>query len=94
VQEILAFSREYTGNPDLQMEWGGGVGGGRPDFWNSGAIVIFSGGLDIPGGGHGAHSADEYVEIEGLVESTQIVVDFVRRVLEKEIEPLKKVEQK
>jgi succinyl-diaminopimelate desuccinylase len=92
VQEILAFSREFTGNPDLKMEWGGGVGGGRPDFWNAGAIVIFAGGLDIPGGGHGAHSPDEYVEIDGLVESTQIVVDFVQRVLSKEIEPLAKKE--
>ena len=90
VQEILAFSREYTGNSDMEMEWGGGVGGGRPDFWNAGAIVIFAGGIEMPGGGYGAHSPDEYVEIQGLVESTQIVVDFVQRILEKEIEPLAK----
>lgn len=87
VQDILAFSREYTGDPDIKMEWRGGVGGGRPDFWNTGAIVIFAGGLDIPGGGHGAHSPDEYVEIDGLAESTQIVVDFVQRVLQKNIKP-------
>jgi succinyl-diaminopimelate desuccinylase len=93
VQEILDFSREYTGNPDLEMEWTGGVGGGRPDFWNTGAIVIFAGGIDMPGGGHGAHAPDEYVEIDGLVESTQIVVDFVQRVLTKEIEPLAKIDR-
>jgi succinyl-diaminopimelate desuccinylase len=94
VQEILAFSREFTGNPDLEMEWSGGVGGGRPDFWNAGAIVIFAGGLDIPGGGHGAHSPDEYVEIDGLAESTQIVVDLVQRVLKKDIEPVTRQELK
>jgi acetylornithine deacetylase/succinyl-diaminopimelate desuccinylase-like protein len=94
VQEMLAFSREYTGNPDLQMEWRGGVGGGRPDFWNSGAIVTFAGGIDIPGGGHGAHSPDEYVEIAGLAESTQIMVDFIQRVLTKDIKPAAKVEFK
>lgn len=92
VQEMLAFSREYTGNPDLQMEWRGGVGGGRPDFWNSGAIVTFAGGIDIPGGGHGAHSPDEYVEIAGLAEATQIMVDFIQRVLTKDIKPAAKVE--
>jgi acetylornithine deacetylase/succinyl-diaminopimelate desuccinylase-like protein len=94
VQEMLAFSREYTGNPDLQMEWRGGVGGGRPDFWNTGAIVTFAGGIDIPGGGHGAHSPDEYVEIAGLAESTQIMVDFIQRVLTKDIKPAAKVEFK
>ena len=87
VQEIMEFSREFTGRQDLEMKWSGGVGGGRPDFWNTGAIVIFSGGLDIPGGGGNAHAPDEYLEIEGLVESTQIVVDFVRRVLEDGISP-------
>jgi len=94
VQEILEFSREFTGRQDIEMEWGGGVGGGRPDFWNAGAIVIFSGGLDIPGGGHGAHAPDEYVEIEGLVESTQIVVDFVQRVLAAGSSPPAKAERK
>ncbi len=94
VQEMLAFSREYTGNPDLQMEWRGGVGGGRPDFWNTGAIVTFAGGIEIPGGGHGAHAPDEYVEIAGLAEATQIMVDFVHRVLTKDIKPAAKVEFK
>ena len=81
VQQIMAFSREFTGNPDLAMEWGGGVGGGRPDFWNTGAIVIFAGGIEMPGGGYGAHSPDEFVWIDGLVPRTQVMVDFLQRVL-------------
>ena len=81
VQEILAFSREYTGRQDIKMEWVGGVGGGRPDLWNAGAIVVFAGGLKLPGGGGGAHSPDEYLKIDGLAPSTQIMVDFVQRVL-------------
>lgn len=93
VQEILEFSREFTGRQDIEMEWRGGVGGGRPDFWNVGAIVIFSGGLDIPGGGGNAHAPDEYLEIEGLVESTQIIVEFVRRVLEDGISPPSKAQR-
>lgn len=87
VQEILEFSREFTGRQDIEMKWGGSHGGGRPDFWNLGSIVIFSGGLKLPGGGGGAHSPDEFVRIEGLVESTQIVVDFVQRVLGNGIRP-------
>jgi len=87
VQEILEFSREFTGRQDIEMEWRGSHGGGRPDFWNLGSIVIFSGGLKLPGGGGGAHSPDEFVRIEGLVESTQIVVDFVQRVLGNGIRP-------
>ncbi len=87
VKEILEFSREFSGRADLKMEWGGSHGGGRPDLWNAGSIVIFSGGLKLPGGGHGAHSPDEYVRIEGLVESTQIMVDFVQRVLGNGIRP-------
>ncbi|MBE3145199.1 MAG: M20 family metallopeptidase [Planctomycetes bacterium] len=81
VQEILAFSREYTGRQDIKMEWVGGVGGGRPDLWNAGAIVVFAGGLKLPGGGGGAHSPDEFLRIDGLAPSTQIMVDFVQRVL-------------
>jgi len=38
VQEILEFSREYTGRQDIKMEWAGGVGGGRPDLWNAGSL--------------------------------------------------------
>ena len=87
VQEILEFSREYTGNQDIEMRWGGSGGGGRPDFWNVGAIVLYSGGIKLPGGGGGAHSPDEFVSIAGLVESTQIMVGFVQRVLEKGIRP-------
>jgi len=82
VQEILQFSREFTGRQDIKMEWGGGVGGGRPDLWNAGSIVVFAGGLRLPGGGGGgAHGPDEFVRIDGLVPSTQIMVDFVQRVL-------------
>lgn len=33
VQEILKMSRDYTVK-DVKMSWRGGVGGGRPDFWN------------------------------------------------------------
>jgi len=35
------------------------VEGTSPNFWNAGAIMIFCGGLDIPGGGHGADAPDE-----------------------------------
>jgi acetylornithine deacetylase/succinyl-diaminopimelate desuccinylase-like protein len=90
VQEILEFSREFTGRQDLKMEWGGSHGGGRPDLWNVGSIVIFSGGLPIPRGGHGAHSPDEFVRVDGLVPSTQIMVDFVQKVLENGISPPRK----
>ena len=81
VREILKFSREFTGRQDIKLEWGESSGGGRPDFWNVGAIVIFSGGLTLPGGGGGAHSPDEFLRIEGLVQKTQIMADFVQRVL-------------
>jgi acetylornithine deacetylase/succinyl-diaminopimelate desuccinylase-like protein len=81
VQEILEFSRDFTGRQDLEMKWRGGFAGGRPDFWNAGAIVIYSGGLELPGSGGGAHGADEFVRIDGLVQMTQILVDFIQRVL-------------
>ncbi len=81
VQEMLKFSREYTGRQDIEMQWVGSVGGGRPDLWDSGSIVVFAGGLKLPGGGHGAHSPDEYVNIDGLAPSTKVMVDFVQRVL-------------
>ena len=45
VQEILKLSRDYTGK-DVKMLYLIPVGGGRPDFWNLGALVVFSGGLD------------------------------------------------
>ncbi len=81
VQEILEFSRDFTGRQDIEMKWRGGFAGGRPDFWNVGSVVIYSGGLELPGSGGGAHGADEFVRIEGLVQMTQILVDFVQRVL-------------
>jgi succinyl-diaminopimelate desuccinylase len=82
VQEILKMSRDYTGK-DVKMSWRGGVGGGRPDFWNLGALVVFSGGLDLPRGGGGAHSPDEYANINALVPGTRVIVDIVQRVLAK-----------
>jgi len=80
VQAILALSREHLGR-DVQMEWQGGVGGGRPDFWNLGGLVVFSGGLGLPRGGGGSHSPDEYAVIDALVPNTKIIVDLVQRVL-------------
>jgi acetylornithine deacetylase/succinyl-diaminopimelate desuccinylase-like protein len=80
VQEILKMSRDYTGK-DVKMSWRGGVGGGRPDFWNLGALVVFSGGLDLPRGGGGAHSPDEYASVASLVPGTRVIVDIVQRVL-------------
>jgi succinyl-diaminopimelate desuccinylase len=82
VQEILKLSRDYTGK-DVKMSWRGGVGGGRPDFWNLGALVVFSGGLDLPRGGGGAHSPNEYANINALVAGTRVIVDVVQRVLSK-----------
>ena len=82
VQEILKLSRDYTGK-DVKMSWRGGVGGGRPDFWNLGALVVFSGGLDLPRGGGGAHSPDEYANVDSLVPGTRVIVDIVQRVLTK-----------
>jgi len=82
VQEILKLSRDYSGK-DVKMSWRGGVGGGRPDFWNVGALVVFSGGLDLPRGGGGSHSPDEYATISALVPGTRVIVDIVQRVLTK-----------
>lgn len=80
VRQILQMSRERMGR-DVKMEWRGGVGGGRPDFWNLGALVIFSGGLDLPRGGGGAHSPDEFARIDALVPHTEVILDVVQRVL-------------
>jgi succinyl-diaminopimelate desuccinylase len=82
VQVILDLTREITGNPDVGMQWSGGFAGGRPDLWNTGAKVIYSGGLPGQGGGGGgAHAPDEWVAIDGLVPRTQRIVDVVQRAL-------------
>ncbi len=82
VQEILELSREYTGDPSIELQWRSGFAGGRPDLWNTGAKVLYSGGLSLPGGGGGgAHSADEYISIDSLVPRTQLILAVVERAL-------------
>lgn len=58
--------------------WSGGIGGGRPDIWETGAIYVSFGG----GGGAGnIHAPNEYASIEGGVTRARLYSRLIVRML-------------
>jgi acetylornithine deacetylase/succinyl-diaminopimelate desuccinylase-like protein len=58
--------------------WSGGIGGGRPDIWATGAKWVSFGG----GGGSGnAHSPNEYASVKGGVTRATLYARVILRVL-------------
>ena len=59
-------------------EWRGGIGGGRPDIWATGATYVSFGG---GGGGGNAHSPNEFASIEGGVTRSKLYSRLIVRML-------------
>ena len=74
IRTIFQVAPTYTGK---KPEWRMSAGGGRPDLWASGAKWISFGITK----GDGAHSADEWVEVDSLVKHAQLYTDLAIRML-------------
>lgn len=65
-------------------EWRGGIGGGRPDIWETGATYVSFGG---GGGGGNAHAPNEFASIEGGVMRAKLYSRLIVRMLAKGDKP-------
>jgi acetylornithine deacetylase/succinyl-diaminopimelate desuccinylase-like protein len=60
-------------------EWSGGMGGGRPDLWETGAIYVSFG---TSGGGGNGHSPNEFANPEAGVKRASLYAELLLRMLE------------
>jgi succinyl-diaminopimelate desuccinylase len=74
IKTIFQVAPTYTGK---KPEWRMSAGGGRPDLWASGAKWISFGITK----GDGAHSADEWVDVDSLVKQAQLYAELALRML-------------